>query len=206
VRTGDRETDGAISAWLERHGVEVVECADPFEACTLALTQREPTPDLAFIGADWLAADELAIVGYFREAWPGLTTVVYGSAPATARFDAAPATWVCRSGSAVRRMLADSPDALLNESREALRSQTPVDDGWRPQPEVPPPGDQHAGRREMPLPHPTIQTHDPEMLAAELARRVTRQDSDGTAGKRAPASHDILTREELAALLEDDEE
>ncbi len=206
MRTGDRGTDGAISAWLERHGIEVVPCADPFEACTLALTQRGPAPDLAFIGVDWLAPGEAAIIGYFRETWPGLTMVVYGSAQATAGFEASPPTLVCRSAEGLRRMLADSPEALLSKSVEATRSQAPPDDGWRPQPNASPPDVQRVSRGGTPLPRATIQTHDAEMLAAELARRGSRQDADGALGKRSPASHEILTREELAALLADDEE
>jgi hypothetical protein len=206
VRTGDRGTDGAISAWLERHGVKVVDCADPFEACAFALTERAAAPDLALIGADWLAPDEAALVGYFREAWPGLITVVYGSPQATAGFEASPPTLVCRSADALRRMLADSPDTLLSQSLEALRSQTPLDKGWRPQPKAPSPDAQHGGARDMSLPHPTIETRDAEVSAAELARRVAPHDPGAGKGKRAPASHEILTREELAALLADDEE
>jgi hypothetical protein len=206
VRTGDRGTDGAVSAWLERHGVEVVACVDAFEACTLALTQGKPEPDLAFIGADWLAPDETALIGYLRETWPQLTTVIYGSAQATARFEARPPTLVCRSAEGLRRMLASPPDALRNKSRAAAQSQRPLDNGWRPQPKASAPAVQGRTPRGTPLPHSTIQTRDAEMLAAELARRGPQPDAHETVDARPPASHEILTREELAALLADDEE
>ncbi|MFQ5807210.1 MAG: hypothetical protein ACE5I3_12245 [Phycisphaerae bacterium] len=206
LRTGDRGTDGAISTWLARHGVEVVNCTDPFEACAVALTQRNLAPDLALIGADWLAPDERSIIGYLREIWPGLTTVVYGSPPATSGFEAPPPTLVCRSAGAVRRMLANPPDTLLKQSLEALRSHAPGAEGSRLHPEAPSPDAQRVGPREATPPPPTIQTHDAEMLAAELAPRVGHQEPGGSGGKDAPASHDILTREELAALLEDDED
>jgi hypothetical protein len=206
VRTGDRGTDGAISTWLQRHGVDVTPCADAFEACVYALAQPEPPPELALIGADWLAPDEVAVLGYLRETWPGIAIVVYGGTEATASFEASPATRVCRSGEALRRMLADTPDALLDVRRAAPQSPAPPDDGWRPQPKAAPPEVRHPGPGGLPLPRSTIQTHDPEMLASELARRSSQEGSGGTAGQRPPVSHEILTREELAALLADDEE
>ena len=205
LRTGDRGTDGAISAWLERHGVEVVACADAFEACTFALTHSAATPDLVLVGADWLAPDELAIIGYFRETWPGVTTVVYGSAPATAGFEATRPTLVQRSATAVRRMLADAPGALLEESLKALRAQAPLDDGWRPQPKLPPSAEPQAPAAGTALPRPAIQTRDTEALGSEFTPRLTGQDSETASGPPPPAPQTILTREELAALLEDDE-
>jgi hypothetical protein len=205
LRTGDQGIDGAISTWLERHDVEVVGCADPFEACAFALTQRGSAPDLAFIGVDWLAPEELAIVDYLREIWPELSAVVYGGAQATARLEPNAPALVCRSAEGLRRMLADSPDALLSQPRAAA-PQSPPDDGWRPHPAAPAPDVQRVSPKDMPVSRRTIQTHDAEMLAAELARRAAPQDSDATVGKRPPSAHEILTREELAALLADDEE
>ncbi len=201
MRTGDRGTDGAISAWLERHGVEVIACADAFEACALALTHSETTPDLTLVGVDWLAPDELAVIGYFRETWPGVTTVVYGSKPADTGFEAAPLTIVCRSAVAMRRILADTPDALLEKSIGAPRAQTPPDDGWRPQPKTPPPVETHVRVGET----PAIQTRDAEALDTKLTPRVVEPEVEKATGQRPPMSQAILTPEELAALLEDDE-
>jgi hypothetical protein len=203
--TGDRGTDRAISSWLERHRVEVVGCTDPYEACAFALTHPKPAPDLAVIGADWLAPDELAIVNYFRETWPRVATVVYGSPQVTAGLQATPLTLVCRSGGAIQRLLAGSPDALLDKPLGPTRPQPLSDDGWRPQPEAPPQDVRHVSAREAPLQPPTIQTHDAELLAAELTPRLSRTD-EGELGKPASASHNILTAEELAALLEDDKQ
>ena len=204
LRTGDRGTDGAISAWLERHGVEVVTCADAFEACAFALTHSAATPDLALVGADWLAPDELAIIGYLRETWPGVTTVVYGSAPATAGFEATPLTVVQRSATAVQRMLADAPGALLEESLKALRAQTPLDDGWRPQPKTPPAAELQLPAAGTAFTRPPIQTRDADALGSELTPRLAGQDSEVEGGPRPPARQTILTQEELAALLKDD--
>ncbi len=204
LRTADRGTDGAISAWLERHGVEVVACADAFEACTFALTHSATIPELAFIGADWLAPDELAISGYFRETWPGVTIVIYGSAATTAGFEASALTHVYRSAAAVRRMLAAAPGALLEESRAALRTSVALDDGWRPRLDTPGPA-VSAAVEEASVPRPVVQTRDLEALDADIAAHVGGQPPEAAAGQPAPASQTILTREELAALLEDEE-
>jgi hypothetical protein len=204
LRTGDRGTDGAIAAWLERHGVDVIACADAFEACTFALTHSAATPDLALVGADWLPPDQLAIIGYLRETWPGVTTVVYGSAPATAGFEATPLTLVQRSAAAVQRMLAGTPGALLEESLKALRAQAPLDDGWRPQAKTPPPAEPQLPAAGTALPRPASQTRDAHAPGGELTPRVTGQDSETGGGARPPVRQTILTQEELAALLEDD--
>jgi hypothetical protein len=197
LRTGDRATDGAISAWLERHGVEIVACADAFEACVFALTHSAATPDLALVGADWLAPDEHAIIGYLRETWPGVTTVVYGGAPAVAGFEAGPLTLVRCSAAAVRRMLAGAPSALLEESVRALRAQVSPDDGWRPRPQAPPPAGTAPAR-------PAVRTQDTHVPGDRPAARVTGQGSEMPGGPRPATRQTILTQEELAALLEDD--
>lgn len=203
LRTGDRGTDGAISAWLERHGIEVIACADAFEACTFALTHSAATPELALIGADWLAPDELAISGYFRETWPAVTIVIYGSAAATASIEDGSLTHVLRSPAAVRRMLAAAPDALLGESRGALRTPATLDD-WRTRFDVP--GlETSAADAEVLLPQPVVRTRDREAPDVDLAPHVSGQPPETAAGSPVPASPPILTREELAALLDDEE-
>jgi hypothetical protein len=200
LRTGDRGTDNAISAWLEKHGVDVVACADPFEACLVALSRSEPAPDLALVGVDWLAPDELGIVEYFAQAWPGLTLVLYGSPQATARFQPAPLTVVYRSPDALQRVLSESPDKLLARSR----AEAAPDEVRRAQPENP---GTHARRAETFVILPArAETQDP-------GREPQKQDRPpGAAGEEetgkttaAAAPHSILTREELAALLEDDD-
>ena len=203
LRTGDRGTDGAIAAWLERHGVEVVACADAFEACTIALTHSAAAPDLALIGADWLAPEELAISSYFRETWPELTIVIYGSASATAGFEATALTHVCRSAAAVRRMLAATPGALVEESRGALKTLATLDDGWRPQLDAPL-ATGAAAVEEAVLPRPANRMQATNARDADITPPDGEQPPATTAGQPAPASQTILTREELAALLEDE--
>jgi hypothetical protein len=137
LRTGDGQTDGAISGWLADHGVAVIDCADAFEACTIALTQPDVQPDVAFVGADWLARDELRVVNYLREIWPDLATVVYGRLVPGVGFETALRTFVCRSDEALQRILEDPPDELLRNLLPSPRPQGPPGDGWRPQPKAP---------------------------------------------------------------------
>jgi hypothetical protein len=203
LRTGDRATDGAVSAWLERHGVEVIPCADAFEACTVALSHSPVVPELAFVGADWLAPDEIAIVSYFRETWPGITIVIYGSASATAGFEATALTHVCRSAAAVRRMLAAPPVALLEESHRALRTQPSRDDDWRPRPDAPR-ANGHTAAGETLVSRSTSQTRDGAAIEADLTSPAGVPLETG-AQRRPPVSQTILTKEELAALLNDEE-
>ena len=206
LRTGDRGTDGAISTWLERHGIEIVTCADAFEACAVALRQHEPPPDLALIGADWLAPGERAIIDYFRESWPGVVIVVHGSTTATSSLPAQPLTRVCRSAGEVQELLADSPDALLNRLRCAPRAQAPIDNDQRGQPKEAAADERRAGMKEAPLPQPTIPTGERPEPPVELTPSTAPRDSAATTtGKPAPPSRSVLTEEELAALLEDDE-
>jgi hypothetical protein len=204
LRTADRGTDGAIAAWLRDHGVSVVSCADPFEACVVALTQSTPAPDLAFVGVEWLAHDELAIIGYLRQTWPELTIVLYGSAPALAGFQASPLGVACRTSAALKRMLAESPENFLAEFETARRSRAALGDAWRPRPQLAPPNEQPSRAPDEGLPRPTIETRDVDLLAAELAPRVGGPDAAPPTAPPTSPAHEILTPEELAALLEDD--
>lgn len=205
VRTGERGTDSAISAWLERHDVEIVACADAFEACTVALTQSLTAPDVAFVGIDWLAPDEHVILDYFRETWPNLLAIVYGPASATTGFREDPRTLVCRSPAAVRRMLTDSPAALLDRLRAASPQQARSDDDRQPSPTLPPHADQSGDAQETSLPHPTTHTRDSENRPANPGPRSAWRPAAGLRGRAASASasRNVLTEEELAALLED---
>ena len=186
--TGDRTADGAIAAWLERHGLDVAACADAYDACTVALTQPEPTPDLAFIGADWLAPDELAIIHYFRQTWPGLPLVVYGSTPATTGFQDSTLMLVCRSAGALRNMLAEPPDALLERFLNAPRSRSAHDCDWQSRAQGSRSSGQRVGSDERRGARLAPEGLGPDCLAVEL---------------NSPS--DVLTPEELAALLDDAE-
>jgi len=202
LRTGDRATDEAITSWLERHGVESVGCADPFEACCLALRQPELAPDLILIGVDWLAPDELGVHEYLHQTWPAAAVVLYSSGPAGAILAGGPATIVHRSAESLQRMLAGPPEALLTALRDAAR---PAADSaaWRPQPTLPPDTASSAGDPADAAPGAAVACG-----AGAPAAAVPRPAPDGEqtqAAPRTPLAQTILTREELAALLADDD-
>jgi hypothetical protein len=204
--TGNQGTDEAIRAWLERHGVEVVACADAFEACTVALTQPDRKPDLALIGTDWLAPEELAIIGYWRETWPGLTVILYGSAEGTAGLPTQPSTHVCRSAEELQHLLEDSPDNVLKQTHEALRAQPVAGDDWQPRPDAPAPATHGPDRQKgKSLSGPVAETKDAKQARAKRTPRAAA--SKPGPGPKEPGATptDILTDKEWAALLEDEE-
>ena len=204
LRTGDRGTDGAISTWLDCHDVEVVTCADSFDACVQALTELASAPDLALIGIDWLPPDEYSIIHYLRETWPGLTMVLYGSTPMIVEFGKMPLTIACRGAADIRRMLASTPGALVKQSHAALPAQSTSSEQWLPRPaesaqfaEAPP--------LEAPPTQPAkIITKRADTTGAVPSHQVGEPDADSAMTSRPPITQAILTREELAALLEDD--
>lgn len=115
ICTGQRAAAEALDAWLAQHKVEVVGLPDVYDGCVYLLKNYESVPDLVFIGADWLAEDEFAIVRYVRETWPRAAVVVYGSSAATPSFDWAPWTHTCRTEAALRKLVGQPPAALLQQ-------------------------------------------------------------------------------------------
>jgi len=202
VRTGERGTDSAIAAWLERHGVEVAACSDAFEACTIALKKTGEAPDVAFVGSDWLPADEHVILDYFDEIWPDLITVVYGRVPAAIASREGPRTLVCSSAQALRRILDDAPDALLQGLRAITETQPGIE-GDRPVPPGPTPGQGQGGHAPMTaIARGETRVEGQEGRPASPARESALQ--RGGPRPSGPAPRNVLTDEELAALLEDD--
>ena len=156
------------------------------------------------IGIDWLPPNEYSIISYLRETWPGLTIVVYGNTPTIVEFERMPLTIVCRSATEIRRVLANTPGALVKHSLEAMRAKSFPEDQWRPQPVEPtrisgvPPVEAPPAKR------PTIKTKQVETPGADLSPNVTGRDANNVLESRPPITQAILTQEELAALLEDD--
>lgn len=197
LRTADRGADDAIAAWLHRHDVEVVDCADAFDACVAALTSPHEAPDLALAGVDWISPNESAVLGYLRETWPGIIIVIHGASAATAGYPSSPLTLVCRTGDALREVLASPPGALRARLTETRRFVETCDKEWR----APPP------RFSIPELRPTKEPQAPDNPATkdssdERAKPVERR-VEPPMPASPPARVTSLTAEELAALLED---
>ncbi|GAG00236.1 unnamed protein product, partial [marine sediment metagenome] len=113
IRSGEAGAGQAVDNWLERHGVERVCCADVLDACAFILKNSAHVPDLAFVGADRLSVDDLAILRYLRETWPAIGIVLYGEHAELDPHTPATRTLVCPSRAALDEILAASPDRLL---------------------------------------------------------------------------------------------
>lgn len=109
IRTGQCAVVEMLDAWLARHKVDVTALADVYEACVHLVTSYEHIPDLALIGADWLAADEFSIVAYIRQTWPRTGVVVYGGTRETPLVDVLPMMLTCRTEAALQELLAGTP-------------------------------------------------------------------------------------------------
>ncbi|GEM_PF-1990104 len=204
LRTGDAAIDGRIAAWLRRHGATVIECADACEACVLAVRAEGLPPQLAMVGADWLAPDEFSVLGYFREVWPSIGIVITGSPRVVAMFPASPRTYICRNEAALVRMFALTPAALYDQIASGARRplEGPAgavagEDGYRP---VAPGVSRildHARASSDPDERPTGREPQTGDGVAAAADPLVEPDSTEITGRP-------LTPEEVAALLDDD--
>lgn len=113
VRTGECAVVEALDGWLARHHVETTALADAYEACVHLITQYEHIPDLALIGADWLADEEFNIVAYIRQTWPHTGIVVYGRARELPLAGLLPMMLTCQTEAALKELLAGTPAEVL---------------------------------------------------------------------------------------------
>jgi len=130
--------------------------------------------------------------------------VVYGSAGALAGFRASTSTRLCRQGEATTKLLANSPAELARRFASARQAPAPSEQQWEPAPPCPPVVACSAPPRTAPAACPLIARESPSPAVVDAtASPVAKDNSDTIAA--VPASREVLTREELAALLTDDE-
>ena len=191
LRTGEPSAAEAIDAWLRRHGVGGTDFGDAYEICTYLVQQSSQVPDLAFVGTDWLAREEFAIVGYIRATWPGVGLVVYSSNGEAPPCESGPLVRVCRAPDALKRLLTDSPQLLLRRLREQA-------------------GEDLSRGPELSAENAAVRS-SPSVSAGERMNAESRSTSmrprEQPSGLKIPPSSDqgprsILTREELSALLD----
>ncbi|MGD8453755.1 MAG: hypothetical protein PVJ57_18230 [Phycisphaerae bacterium] len=182
VRTGEADTAEVVDAWLRQHQIVGVDFADAYEACVHLLEESERIPDVAFVGLDWLAPEELGIVRYIGETWPGTVLIVYrhnGNAPP---YEGVVPVHFCRSTEALQQLLTDPPDRVLRRARE----------GFGPGPGRPSPV--HAPSAPSPV------------KSMPLEDDLGPLEGDPTAEYLAPGApppRSFLTSEERSALLDD---
>ncbi|MBU0641000.1 MAG: hypothetical protein KKB50_19225 [Planctomycetes bacterium] len=187
LRTGDPGAAAIIDQWLERHGVVVIGCTDAFHACSHMVRNGTEAPLLAFVGTDWLAPDDRAIIRYLHERWPGVGIVLYGAVEAGVSWANGARLIVCRTRAALRDLVAKTPQQLLERSAPQAASNTALRS-----PPLP--------RNEPPAP-PAVSTC---VAAGDDAPRAPRRlDNVPPVSGAAEPTHLGLTREELAALLDE---
>ena len=177
LRTGETSAAEAISSWLRQHRVGGTDFSDAYEACVYLLEQSEETPDLAFVGTDWLTPDEFPIIRYIHETWPGVGVIIYGDGGELPPQESGALMWRCGSVDALRQVLADSPANVLQRLREHRGDDVALL----------PTSEQRADCAPAPGPG-----------TAGGARRYPPPDE-----RNSLASRSVLTAEELAALLDD---
>ncbi len=123
VRTGDPGSAGFVDGWLRAHDARIVDCADAYDACVRLIQQAEHVPDLVFIGADWLDADEQQILRYVRDTWPAVGVIVYGQPP-QAFTDRIDRLHLCASRGDLERLLDRAPPEVA-EKLDADAGRTP---------------------------------------------------------------------------------
>lgn len=182
VRTGERSADHAISVWLDHHGYVVMRCADAFEATARLLTRPDIVPEIAFIGTTWLEVDDFALFGYVRSTWPSVGIVAFGDERAAIVSRNLPRVIVCPTPEELARLLNDDPLRLQGRFATVRIFDSPTD---HPEPDTP-------AAELQPIATDRLNGDPPTSVQSHGIPDVPRPDESG-----------ILTREELAALLDD---
>jgi hypothetical protein len=205
VQPGNGAADAVLRSWFERQNAAVLRFADVYRACAFAVRHRSEAPDVTAVGLDGLDADESAIVRYLCEAWPAGLCVAYGEAAGAASFPATANLAVCRTVAELEEVLseaeADEHPALTRHSAQrAVRHETIGHDQ--------PPGDATGVLTKL----APAAGAGAETAAADTAAASGSMSQEQPAVPREPLSQRgidavcdtaLLTREELAALLED---
>lgn len=190
LRSGESGASERIDAWLGDYGLDVVHCAHAYEACVFVLKQGERVPDLVIVGTDWLASDELPILEYFRETWPGAAILVYGSRSAEIEPETPSMSACCPTLEALDDVLSETPAEFVRQMRSRCAEVVEAD----AEEIVPtrPPADPDAPPRREPQEHDADDAYEPQR-----APQHQRQ------ARREPKS--MLSDEEWSALLDDDD-
>lgn len=186
ICSGDQSTEASVDRWLQSGDFSVQRFDDVYSACVYLVTNPDSPPDLVAVGASWLTSDELAIIAYVEQTWPDAPLMVYGWSDDAGRSGASRRVRVCRSSAELRVLLERLPADLVPCAEES-RDNAPISAYHSDlSAETPPGSDADDANRGSPIVRPPCGEPGPR--------------------QRRDALDDVeLTREELAALLEDDE-
>lgn len=113
ICVGDRTAEDAVNDWLQAGGATVVELGDAYAATAWLIRHRDQPPGICVVGAHWLRSDELVLLTYIRRTWPRTPLVVYGLPPGERLPDDAGHAIVCRSPAELQALLSEPLDSLL---------------------------------------------------------------------------------------------
>lgn len=202
---GDRAWQNCVDRWLEAAGVVVSRFDDAYSLCAHLRQDSRPAPDAVAVGVDWLNRCELQVVKYVRQSWPGAVIIVYGTPQAP--LDCA--TWdrlvVCSSrvqlDALLKRQMCDVLAGFQPRASRAVADAAHVcivrpDDRS---------GVLEGGRRRRGVPDASVADDEVAEQEATAGQPLDAPVADafengpiGVIGDRA-----ILTRDELAALLDE---
>ncbi|MFH1748523.1 MAG: hypothetical protein ABIG44_15930 [Planctomycetota bacterium] len=200
LRTGEPGAAEAVEAWLHDHQVESTLLFDAYDACVYLLEHNDQVPDLVFVGTDWLAPDEIQIINYIRETWPGSGIVVYSSSDDAPPLQPTPPTCICRSPAALLELMIEPPAEVLRHLRTHTSVETMHAVHAAPATAVHP---QSTGADANSAPA-VRKKHSPKKKRqrTDSAHKDEVSEKDGTHPEKS-SSRGVLTSDEIAALLED---
>jgi hypothetical protein len=193
ICVGDRVAENAVNEWLHSGGARVAELGDVYSAGAHLIRHRDDPPAVCVVGANWLRPDELIILAYIRRTWPRTPLVVYGLPVGEQLPRDAGRAVVCRSPVELQ--------ALLSEPLESLLSAAPARDELEDEeePETP----RRNGERRPVAGEPADVTG--VYVARSVAASAPPRELVAAAATQCEIDDPLLTREELAALLGEDD-
>ncbi len=233
ICVGDRTAEDAVNDWLQEGGATVVDLGDAYAATTYLIRHRDQPPCICAVGAHWLRTDEMVLLTYIRRTWPRTPLVVYGLPPGERLPDDAGHAIVCRSPAELQSLLSEPLESLLgsagsrDEEQEddedeptlmrsgngrAPREAPAARDSARPQGEA-----RSTAQGAAATPREALEAlvaDEPRDSAGVYAARPVSVATSASPSPREWVSASaaqreiddpILTREELAALLGEDE-
>jgi hypothetical protein len=196
VRTGAPALSARVANWFSDHNVQATSCDDAFDAVTHLIQHPDAIPDLVLIGLDWLTDDDFTLLAYIHDTWPAAAVITYVQESLHRSAEPQTPTVVCQSPEELSVLLSNPPAAVLGAVQAArLRD---------PDLRTPP---------AAPLEKPSILQAPDVPRAPELPplRAATERGSTDNAhsARHSPLRTvtrpaDLLTPEELAALLKQD--
>lgn len=204
VRTGEHALAARIERWLTANQVATRQAKDAFDACVVLAEKSQAAPEIVIVGLDWLADDELGLLNLVRETWHNCVLIAYSDDRSRLPVLRDPLALVCCDPAQLTALLAGTTAAFLKRMRDSA-ARTLAN------PRA------HAAPRHLPA-SLAAPSEMPRVRDLPIARETTNhqqpgppdnfdgadkelQISAGSAPESPAIPSDLVSREELAALL-----